>query len=287
MAVPELPPLVRIYLREALRSGLYAPTTLPSVQSNLMAFCRHVGNIPPSAITAAHVEAWLGSGRLARSTVRHRFSQVRGFCRWLMRRGLLDKDPTILLRAPRQPKPVPRALPAASVADLLAVCPDSRARLVVILMAQLGLRAIEISRLEMGDIDFSFRVVRINGKGGTQRLLPIPEQAWRALGTYLIENPAPAGPVVRSYIQPWVALKPNSISKMLTGLMRAADVAGSGHALRHTMATDLLRSGADVRTVQHALGHESLTSTSIYLPFTDVARLREAMEGRWYGSAAG
>jgi site-specific recombinase XerD len=76
------------------------------------------------------------------------------------------------------------------------------------------------------------------------------------------------------------------MSHMMGRWLRAAGVArGGGHGLRHTMATQLLRSGADIRDVQSALGHVSLSSTSVYLPFSDVKRLRGVMGGRWYGAS--
>lgn len=283
----QLPQLVRIYVRERVQAGTFALTTAPSVRCNLFAFCRHVGDIAPKEIVAHHVESWLGSVPAARATTRHRFSQVKGFTRWLIRRGLLDADPTVWLKPPRQPRPVPRGLPPEDIGRLLAACPGSRARFVVLAMAQMGLRAIEVARIEVGDLDVNERALLVHGKGGVARLLPVPQEAWQALVTYLVECPVRAGYLVRSQSEPWKGISANRISKLLTQWMRAAGVNGSGHGLRHSMAGDLLRRGVDIRTLQHALGHSSLSATSVYLPWVDLPKLRTAMEGRHYLNATG
>lgn len=277
----DLQGLVRQYLHE--RRDL-AESTLPNVRWILLSFVDHLGDTPASAISSAHLAEWLASLRCARSTARNRFSAVKLFCHWLIRTGHLQVDPTLHLRSPRQPRAVPRGLPADTVRALVRTLPDSRAMLIVVWMVQLGLRAVELTRLELGDIDFEQRSVRIVGKGGHQRLLPITEEAWAVLITYLVEYPARPGPLIRSFTEPWQGLKPATVVRLVSGWMRDAGVAGTGHALRHSTATHLLRGDrpADVRDVQAVLGHQSLTSTSVYLPHSDLPRLRKVLEGRRY-----
>lgn len=105
------------------------------------------------------------------------------------------------------------------------------------------------------------------------------------LDAYLAERPAKAGPLVRSYSEPWKGISPAHVQHLVQGWLRLVGIrSGGGHGLRHTMATTLLREkGADIRDVQLALGHAQLTSTQIYLPFSDAHRLRSVMDGRWYG----
>ncbi len=156
-----------------------------------------------------------------------------------------------------------------------------------LLEVQEGLRAGEVSRLQIGDIDFIGRTARVVGKGGHERLLPISEETWAAVSAYLDEHPATSGPLLRSYRQPWRPLAPDTISGMVSEWMRVAGIKRrardgiSGHALRHTMATDALRNGAHLRDVQHALGHAHLATTEAYLPLV-VNDLRAAMGGRRY-----
>lgn len=278
----DLPALVRQYVLE--RHDL-AVSTRPNVRWMLLSFVAHLGDdVAASGITSEHVAGWLGSLRCARSTARNRYSAVKLFCHWLIRKGYLLVDPTLLLKAPRQPRAVPRGLPAEVVRDLVQTLPDSRARFIVVWMVQLGLRAVELTRLELGDIDIEQRTVLLRGKGGWQRLLPITEEAWAVLVAYLVEYPPRAGPVLRSYNEPWKGVQPATVVRLVSRWMREAGVAGTGHALRHSTATHLLRGDrpADVRDVQAVLGHQSLTSTSVYLPHSDLPRLREVLEGRRY-----
>lgn len=279
----DLQVLVRQYLSE--RHDL-ADSTRPNVRWMLLSFVEHLGDdMPACAITSEHVADWLGSLQCARGTARNRFSAVRLFCHWLIRKGHLQTDPTLLLKSPRQPRAVPRGLPAEAVRHLVQTLPDTRARFIVVWMVQLGLRAVELTRLEMGDIDIEQRTVLLRGKGGWQRLLPITEEAWSVLVAYLVEcPPRAAGPVLRSYNEPWKGLQSATVVRLVSRWMRDAEVLATGHALRHSTATHLLRGDrpADVRDVQAVLGHQSLTSTSVYLPHSDLPRLRKILEGRRY-----
>jgi integrase/recombinase XerC len=140
-----------------------------------------------------------------------------------------------------------------------------------------------VSRLEVGDIDFEDRMMLVQGKGGRERVLPLSDQTWEALLVYLAGRRS-TGPLLRSYNHPGRGLSSEYIRIMVGRWLHASGTAGGGHGLRHTMATDLLRRGADLRDIQIALGHSNLASTSVYLPFSDVKRLRHVMDGRWYGS---
>lgn len=281
----DLSDLALEYVAERRASGDAAPSTAVCVRSTLLQFARFVGGVPIAEIRSEHVERWLASMGWSRGTARNRFSRLRLFFHWLIRRGHLAVDPSLSLRSPRQPRSVPRSLPSAAVSRVLLNAPDARARFVVAWMAQLGVRSVELVRLEMGDIDFEERVVRVVGKGHNQRLLPITDEAWHALIGYLLERPAPAGPVLRSVTEPWRGISANYLCRLVSRWMREAEVGGTGHQLRHSSATHVFRGGqADLRDVQTMLGHQSLSATQVYLPFSDVARLRKVMSGRWYGA---
>lgn len=277
--------LARLYVAERTAAGELGPATLPTVRWTLRDFCRFVRDVPPVRLEGRHVEEYLASISVARSTARQRFCHIRQFSRWLVRRGHVAADFTADLRAPRQPRPVPRAYRRDVVDRLLAAVPDARGRLIVLLEVQEGLRACEVSRIEVGDVDFGDRTLLVRGKGCRERLLPISTQTWDALDTYLAERPVKAGPLIRSYNEPWKGISAAHVQHLVQGWLRRVGIrSGGGHGLRHTMATTLLREkGADIRDVQLALGHAQLTSTQIYLPFSDAHRLRAIMDGRWYG----
>jgi integrase/recombinase XerC len=276
-----LPDLAALYLSERHRRGDPAAITLPGIRWHLRSFCRFAVG---AEMTPALVDAWLSSERLSKATVRHRLSAFRGWCRWMVRHGHLAEDPTRDITVPRQPRPSPRTIQAVAVGRLVDGLTDERLRLVVLLMAQEGLRACEVARAEVGDVDFAERTLEVRGKGDVRRLLPISDQTWSALLVYLGRRRS-AGALVRSRKRPSEGLTAQYVSVLVCGAMAEAGIPGTGHALRHSMAAHVLREGrADVRDVQLALGHASLATTSVYLPHSDVRRLREVLGGRWYGS---
>lgn len=287
MAHPTLEQLVAEYVSARTRRGDFGQTTIPCVTWHLRSFCRFAGQIDPESITPVMVDAWLSSTQLARSTLRHRLSWFRGWVRWMIRRGLMSADPTVDLDPIRQPRPAARSLPQGDVARLIFSAGDNlRLRLVILLMAQEGLRACEVARAEVGDIDFEVRSIVVRGKGGVQRLLPVTDQTWATLVRY-VDRRSTTGPLVRSRTRASAGLTPAYVALMVGDAMRAAGVAGTGHALRHSMAAHVLRGGrGDVRDVQVALGHANLSTTAVYLPHSDVERLRHVLGGRWYGPDA-
>jgi len=275
--------LARLYVHERKTAGQLAAVTVPNTLSILCRFADTVGGADPAQVTRRDVERWVGRAGLAPATRRRELSTLRTFWRWLVVTERAGSDPTLGVARMREPRRLPRGLRAHQVAAALDACPDARARLIVTLMVQLGLRAVEVSRLRVEDIDRDERTIRVVGKGGHERVLPLVDQADDAVAEYLAEWPAGRGPLVRSYNDPAKGLCATYVAKSVAGWMHAAGIAETGHALRHTMATDLLKRGVDVKTVSASLGHANVATTSRYLPFV-VTPLREAMEGRRYGA---
>lgn len=279
-----LPQLIDAYVTDRVARGRFLPNTVNTVTYTL----RGLQPFIPEDISAtkrSHIEAWLIGKRMAPATGGARLSQVHRFFGWLVEHGHIAADPTVGIEGPKTPRYVPRGLKQPAVTAALDACPDSRARLILLLMTQEALRCIEVANLELGDVDFEDRLMLIRGKGGHQRVLPISEETWGAIGEYLTEHPAAAGPLIRSYNNPFSGIQAGYISTLAAKWIRAGGVDATAHRLRHTAATDMLRSGAHLRDVQHALGHVSLSTTQRYLPWV-VGDLRIAMSGRRYGRSA-
>lgn len=248
------------------------------------------GSRPISQLTPRAIEHWLETvGHLSPATRRNHLSTVRGFCRWMVREGHLATDPTKEVATIRQPRSVPRAMPKADVARLWRVLPDDRAKVIVSLMLGCGLRCVEVSRLETTDYDPDAGTIIVVGKGGHQRILPVPGAVARAVDRYIAETGgATSGPLVRSSRIRSRGLSAETISTYVSRWMEAAGIkhgrwdGRSAHALRHTAASDVLDACRDLRIVQAMLGHEHLSTTAIYLRRADLSQMRHAMEGRDY-----
>ncbi len=220
-------------------------------------------------------------GLKARSQARHVFS-MRGFFGFAVREGLVERDPTENVRAPRAFRGLPRYLNPAQVEALLKA-PDTstplglRDRAILEVLYATGLRASELTALALEGLDLELGVVRVFGKGGKERLVPLGREARRFVNRYLAETRTRfAGEGSSSLV--FLSQRGGRLSAMgLWGLVRRhAVTAGiervlTPHVLRHSFATHLLERGADLRALQAMLGHADISTTEIY---THVSRER-------------
>ncbi|MDZ7782372.1 MAG: site-specific tyrosine recombinase XerD [Halioglobus sp.] len=233
----------------------------------------------------ASLQQYLGSrleqGHSARSSARF-LSCVRGFFRFQLREGRIALDPTLDIDSPRLGRPLPKSLSERDVERLLEA-PDLarpleyRDRAMLELLYACGLRVSELTALDLSQLGLNQGVVRVLGKGGRERLVPMGEEALHWLRCYLsgprreMLNGLPCDVVFPSRRGTqmtrqafWYRIK---IYARRAGIERNL----SPHTLRHAFATHLLNHGADLRVVQMLLGHSDLSTTQIY---THVARQR-------------
>lgn len=276
----------RRWLAHRVAAGEITTDTAGSYRVALDRFSDAVGDRP---IDARAVRRWQHSvGQLAPSTRRNHYSVVRAFLAHLVEEKQLRHNPLAKVRAPREPRRLPRALADAGPA---VECGDVRSSLAVVLELQQGLRRVEVSRLELGDVDLIGGSMRVRGKGGHERVLPIMAQTRLALDRYLEERGHGPGPLFRSRTNPQRGITPATVGRMVsqamldTGVKSAYGDGVSGHCLRHTCLTDLVKGGAHLRDIQQAAGHAHLRATEVYLPLS-VQGLDRAMQGRWYGNAS-
>jgi site-specific recombinase XerD len=283
----------RHYIAARKQAGEWNSLTAVTSGSILSRFAREVGeDLDLSRLRRKHVERWLASRHVATGTLRLELSTVKNFTRWCVVRGWMKHDPAQEIRGPRTPRAVPRHLPKGVLETTLAVA-DDRARLILLLMAHLGLRRAEVAWLQHGD--FEDELVRIHGKGGHERVLPITVEVREALDAYLARYPASNGPLIRSYLYPNRGISPARVGEVVADVFREAGVKQprgrdgiSAHPARHLCAVELLDRGVDIRLVQHTLGHARLSTTSIYVQRRmATAELRAALEGRRYGGEPG
>ena len=216
-----------------------------------------------------------GAGYSPRSNARL-LSALRAFCAQQLRLGQREDDPTARLDPPRLGRPLPKALSESQVEALIQAADTStpaglRDRAMVELMYATGLRVSELVGLPATAINLRQGVLRVSGKGGKERLVPLGEEAQHWVERYLTaaRSALAAGTFPSAlFLEP--GGEPLSRQQFWATVKRLAAVAGvdparvSPHGLRHSFATHLLNHGADLRTLQMLLGHSSLSTTQIY-----------------------
>lgn len=221
--------------------------------------------------------AELSGDGASKATVARKLAAVRALYRSLVRAGRMGANPADLVATPKRETKLPRVLGREEMRDLLERIPartplELRDRAMLELAYSCGLRAQEVIDLDTGSPDFEAERLRVEGKGGKTRLVPMGEPAQRALRAYL-ERGRPALVAARREETPALLvsksgrrLHPSDLRRRLELWVRHAAIAGgvSPHALRHSFATHLLEGGADLRAIQELLGHANLSTTQVY-----------------------
>jgi integrase/recombinase XerD len=225
-----------------------------------------------------------GSPYRATSVVRA-LSAVRSFHRFLVREGDATADPSAAVVRPRSPRSLPRPLPVAEVLLLLEAPPEGSAsglrdRAVLEVMYGAGLRVSELTGLDVDDVDLESGAVRVLGKGGKEREVPLGSYARDAIAAYLTRA-RPTLATSRSRAALFLNRRGGRLTRQSCGRLVAEHARRAGirrrvtpHVLRHSFATHLLEGGADVRVVQELLGHASVATTQVYTLVTE-EHLRE------------
>lgn len=243
----------------------------------------------PNALTLRALRRYgaaLGERKLSAASVARKLAAVRAFHDALLERQEIDSSAADLISAPRRSKHLPRVLSIEEADQLLRMIPartslELRDRAIFELTYACGLRAGELVDLDLCSIEFDDEQLRIEGKGGKTRIVPVGETALLWLGRYLAEaRPRLAGP--RSEPSLFLShtgrrLSTSDVRRRLRLWIGHAGVRGavSPHALRHSFATHLLNGGADLRAVQELLGHNSISTTQIYTRVESVRTRRQ------------
>ncbi|HEX5559102.1 MAG TPA: tyrosine recombinase XerC [Gaiellales bacterium] len=272
-----------------MRARGASPATLRAYAADLRQLGRWLsaaGIAPQDADTRTlrRYAAHLGTLRYAPATAARKLSAVRGMYAWMHDRGAIARSPATLVPGPKKTRTLPATLSAAEVERLLdapaGTSPrDLRDRALIELLYGCGLRAAEACDLDLRDVRLDAEHVRVTGKGGKQRVVPLGGAATAALRRYLARGRPrmAAAPSGRLFVS--VRGRPLHPSDVRRALLRALGRAGvaerSPHALRHTFATHLLEGGADLRSIQDLLGHASVGTTQVYT-HVSVRHLRQA-----------
>jgi integrase/recombinase XerC len=256
-----------------------SPHTLRSYHSDLTQFSDFVGKRSLDQIDHVVIRdfiAHLIAGKSTKSSTARKLSAIRTFFKYLNRQGILSKDPSRLVSTPRQEKRLPKVLTVDDATRLLDAAISgtgndvdatvARDRAVLETLYSAGIRASELVGINQGDIDHREKLMRIRGKGRKERVVPIGQKALDAIAVYLGQRKGSdaAAPVFTGPGEKLLTVR--TVQRILekyrkkVGLQQSA----SPHTLRHSFATHLLESGADLRAIQELLGHASLSTTQRY-----------------------
>jgi integrase/recombinase XerC len=267
-----------------------------------------VASIEPTTLTghilgadADKIRAYLtflGEKQYSPATTARKIATLRSFYKWAHRCGLIASNPMTLIRTPRQNKRLPKAITVEQVERLLSAPGDRdvlgrRDRAMLETIYSTGIRVSELVGLNLGDLDLETESMHVRGKGKKERLVPLGTHALAAIKKYveMVETDVRFGGSFREakagggqgfplFINKHgKRLSSRSVRRKLDKYLREAglDPTISPHTLRHSFATHLLDNGADLRSVQELLGHQSLSTTQVYTHLTS-ERMREAYD---------
>jgi len=231
----------------------------------------------------------LGKKELARSTIRLRFAALRSFYKYLVFRRGLAASPVAAVQLPKAKRPLPTILTAKQAIELLELplrtepsrqAPPwmpSRDSAILELFYSSGLRISELCSLDVADLDILSETLRVRGKGGKERIVPVGEPALAAIARYTREAAVRSGPLFISKRRSRITTR--AVDHLLHRYLKLSSIPFhvTPHKLRHSFATHLLDAGADLRSVQSLLGHASLSTTQIYTHLSK-ERLRESYD---------
>lgn len=238
-------------------------------------FCEDSGVIELRAVNRRLIRRYMSQLSLrgyARRSVARKISAVRSFFADAAKRSMVPANPAEGIHQPKRPAPLPKALPAGALSSALdAIVGDDpvdlRDRALLELLYSSGLRVSELAALQIGDTEQG-DMLRIVGKGGKTRVVPVGRTAQAAIRRYLNGGrPKLAGD--QAYSAMWVGVRGGPLDTRGVRRVVQKRLGTFPHALRHSFATHLLEGGADLRSVQELLGHVEPATTQIY---TSVSR---------------
>ena len=289
--------------RAAMQSAQATGNSTPTV----------AGKIVPNTVTRAILEAsadairtylaHLAEQSYSPATMARKIATLRSFYKWAHKRTLVPGNPMTMIRTPRQGKRLPKAITVDQIEQLLAAPDDAdtlgaRDRAMLETLYSTGIRVSELVDLNLEDLDEPGETLHIRGKGRKERLVPLGSHAMAAIRHYTQvmradERSATAWAPERRARPLFVnkhggRLSSRSVRRKLDKYLRQCGLDGtiSPHTLRHSFATHLLDNGADLRSVQELLGHQSLSTTQAYTHLTS-QRTRQAYDGAHPRAEAG
>lgn len=254
-----------------------SPHTISSYRLDLQQFLDYFSRVGIDHITPIKIRSWLAKFHAegsARSTRARKLSSLRSFFKYLVREGVVKTNPVLGVSSPKKDRKLPSFLDKEQVVRLLEAPPSDsllglRDRAILETLYSSGIRVSELVGLNIEDVDFIGEALRVRGKGKKERLVPIGRPAVDAIKKYITNR---NGKEIEALFTNRFGkrLSTRTVQRIVKKYMQKASIQGhiSPHSLRHSFATHMLDAGADLRSVQELLGHESISTTQIYTHIT-------------------
>ncbi|MDE0035678.1 MAG: tyrosine recombinase XerC [Deltaproteobacteria bacterium] len=273
------------YLRHQAR---FSPNTVKGYLTDVEGFRRYLeengfdldvpGNAALQSVNVRWIRGYLKTLHETRkkSTIGRKLAALKGFFRYLVREGVIAKDPLVGFSAPKQEAPLVSFLSVDEAFRVLGCLPEegilpARDCAVMEVLYSSGVRVSELVGLDWRDVDFSLGVLKVFGKGSKERIVPVGQVALAALRDYAAHQRGRWGREARGGEPVFLnrfgsRITTRSVARIVEKYLRLAGipVRMGPHGLRHTFATHLLNAGADLRSIQELLGHASLSTTQRY-----------------------
>ncbi len=261
-----------------------SPNTIEGYSSDLQGFLDFLGDEEKRVEEIDYLVirgylAYLARAQYSRRSIARKLSSLRTFFSFLCQKGILEVNPAQSVSTPKQPRALPEFLHIDEIESLIesASSPDPlglRDRAIFELLYATGIRVGELVGLDIKDLDYGFKYIKVMGKGRKERVVPVGEKALDALQNYL-ENGRPlldkGSATDAMFLNKFgTRLTDRSVRRIIDKYIRIISINKkvTPHVFRHTFATHLLEGGADLRAVQELLGHVDVSTTQIYTHVT-------------------
>lgn len=235
--------------------------------------------LQPEGVIPSHLRGflnWINEVGMRPGTQARVISGLKAFYRFLLIENVITEDPTALLEAPKITRKLPSVLSTEEIEKMIYVIDLSkpeghRNKAILEVLYSSGLRVSELTELKISDINFAQEYLRVQGKGGKERFIPIGRKALKEIRNYMLQRSRMTNIAKENRDILFLNRRGRSLTRVMiyTIIRELAKKAGikkavSPHTFRHSFATHLIEGGADLRAVQDMLGHESILTTEIY-----------------------
>lgn len=276
--------LMRDFLTYIVEYRGHSPATARAYEhdcTRLLAFLNRAG-LPcdPGEIGPRDIRLFLASlSGLSASSVRRTLYGVSSFLGYLVEMEIIPKNPAASVDPPKVKRTLPQVPTKQECSRMLGVCQHPAEAAVIGLLALAGLRRSEVLGLDVADVAADLGSLRVDGKGGVQRMVPVSSHLAQLLEAYLSVRDGSTSPALLLN-EAGNRMQTTTLYRLFGRVLKRAGLQESGitpHSLRHAFATELVRAGVDVATISELLGHSNISTTSIYLHATSETK-RAAVE---------